>query len=318
FGHTTYSRTAIIAPALSKTEIVKAMRDMHFYATQDCDSKLDFTINTKMMGSVFSDRGAPVMSVTLSDATTATSSAVIKIMYGNPGSGVLPQNIYSSTGNSLTFSDNNLANMATGYYYVDITNGSSRIISSPIWYTRNDGIVLPVKLTSFEAQKSSSTVKVSWITAQEENSSYFVVQHSINGRSWTDIGRVNATGFTTTSTSYGFIDNNPNIGINLYRLKQVDKDGKTDYSSIRSVLFSQGYEVLITPNPATTYINVYLSRNTNTVSKISLYQMNGKLVKQYETSNTLLKINTSSLAKGLYFITVINADNVTTQKIIIQ
>ena len=49
FGKTTYSRTAIIAPVLTKTEIVKSMRNIHFYATQDCDSKLDFTINTKML-----------------------------------------------------------------------------------------------------------------------------------------------------------------------------------------------------------------------------------------------------------------------------
>ncbi len=34
--------------------------------------------------------------------------------------------------------DENLANGATGYYYVDITNGATRIITSPIWYTRTD------------------------------------------------------------------------------------------------------------------------------------------------------------------------------------
>src|SRR6185436_6477149 len=57
FGHTTYSRTGVVSTALTKTAIVSAMRNMHFYATQDCDTKVDFSINTKMMGSVFTDRG---------------------------------------------------------------------------------------------------------------------------------------------------------------------------------------------------------------------------------------------------------------------
>ncbi|MDQ6609224.1 MAG: T9SS type A sorting domain-containing protein, partial [Bacteroidota bacterium] len=138
FGHATYSRTAVIAPALTKTEIIKGMRNMHFYATQDCDTKVDFTINTKIMGSVFSDRNAPVISVSLSDATTSTSSAIIRVMFGIPGSGTFAVKIDSAIGSSLYSIDNNLANGATGYYYIDITNGASRIITAPIWYTRTD------------------------------------------------------------------------------------------------------------------------------------------------------------------------------------
>lgn len=138
FGHTTYSRTAVISSALTQSAIIKAMRDMHFYATEDCDSKVDFTINTRIMGSIFSDRNSPAISVTLTDATTTTTSAIIRVMFGLPGSGALPVKIDSVIGNTLYFVDNNLSNGSTGYYYVDITNGSTRILTSPIWYTRTD------------------------------------------------------------------------------------------------------------------------------------------------------------------------------------
>lgn len=136
FGHTAFSRTAVIAPALTKSDLVQAMRDMHFYATQDCDSKVDFTVNTKMMGSVITGRNAPAISVTLSDLTNSTTNAVIRVMYGKPGSGVMAVKIDSAIGNTLYFVDNNLENGATGYYYIDIANGTSRIVTSPIWYTR--------------------------------------------------------------------------------------------------------------------------------------------------------------------------------------
>jgi len=140
FGRTTYARTGVIAPALTQTEIIKAVREMHFYATEDVDAKVDFTINTRMMGSVFTDRNAPSLSVTLSDATTNTSNAVIRVMYGIPGSGITAVKIDSVIGNTLNFVHNDLPNNSTGYYYIDITNEGKRIITSPIWYTRTCAI----------------------------------------------------------------------------------------------------------------------------------------------------------------------------------
>jgi hypothetical protein len=174
FGHTTTSRTAVIAPVLNKTEIIKAMHDMHFYATEDCDSRVDFTINTKIMGSVFSDRNAPAIAVTLSDATTNTSSAIIRIMSGTPGSGIMPVKIDSVIGNSLYFIDNNLPTGATGYYYVDITNGNSRIVTSPIWYTRTCSVA------------SDTTV-------------YSCNSYDWNGQTYNQSGTYTKTGFTSTS-----------------------------------------------------------------------------------------------------------------------
>ncbi|MDB5221403.1 MAG: hypothetical protein JWN83_70 [Chitinophagaceae bacterium] len=174
FGHTTRARTAVLAPSLSQTEIIKAMRDMHFYATEDCDTKVDFTINTKIMGSVFSDRNAPSISVNLTDATTNTSSAIIRVMYGKPGSGVMAAKIDSVIGNHLYFVDNNLPNGETGYYYIDITNGTSRIVTSPIWYTR--------------------TCSVSGETTKYACSSY-----DWNGQTYTESGTYTKPGFTTSA-----------------------------------------------------------------------------------------------------------------------
>jgi hypothetical protein len=136
FGRTTTSRTAVIAPALTQSDIIKAIKDMHYYATEDIDAKVDFTINTRIMGSVFEDRNAPSISVNLTDASTPTNNALIRVMFGIPGSGTNAVVVDSVFGSSLSYVDNNLANHATGYYYIDITNGSSRIITSPIWYTR--------------------------------------------------------------------------------------------------------------------------------------------------------------------------------------
>ena len=319
FGRTTTSRTAILSPVLDKTSIVGAMRKMNFYATEDCDTKVNFTINTKIMGSSLSDRFGPNISVSLSDATTSLAGAIIRVMYGTPGSGLYAVKIDSAIGSTLSFTDNNLADMATGYYYLDITNGASRIVTSPIWYTRNDGLTtLPVKLNSFTVQKASSSAQLDWSTAQETNSSYFNIEKSADGRKWTGIARVNAAGNSTTVKNYRAFDNNPFNGINYYRLKQFDADGKFEYSLVKSISFSKAYSIIVAPNPAKDFINISTTKNQSTILSIQLVDVSGKILKTVLLADNKLKLNLAGIAKGLYFIKVEDDNNVQTQKIIIE
>ncbi len=319
FGKTTYSRTAIVAPALTKTEIIKAMRNMHFYATEDCDSKVDFSINTKMMGSIFTDRFAPVLSVQLTDVTTSTSGAVIRIMYGTPGSGVLPVKLDSVIGNTFTLTDNSLADHATGYYYADIINGSSRIITSPIWYTRNDnnGFVLPLKLVSFNAAKNNDQVKLTWTTNDEVNTKEFIIERSVDGRNFQKTGTVVAAGNSMSIVGYQFVDVTPNKGNNYYRLQIIDKDGKLAYSNVLKINFSSLYTLNVSPNPAKGQCIITVTNATELLN-LQMVDMNGKLVKTQSLSAGSNKVDIAKFAAGLYMIKVIGKASLYTEKLIIE
>ena len=319
FGRTTTSRTAIVSPVLDKPSIIGAMRKMNFYATQDCDLKVDFTINTKIMGSSLSDRFGPNIYVSLSDANHSLAGAIIRVMYGAPGSGVSAVKIDSSVGSSLKFNDNNLADLSTGYYYLDITNGTSRIITSPIWYTRNDGLTaLPVKLNSFSVQKVNTSTQLDWSTSQELNSSYFNIEKSADGRNWTTIAKVNAAGNSNTVKNYRAFDNNLFNGINYYRLKQYDNDGKFEYSVVKSVSFRKVYNIIVAPNPATDFINISTTKNQSTILTIQLVDVSGKILKTVLSANDKVKMNVTGISKGLYFIKVKDENSVQTQKVIIE
>ncbi len=318
FGKTTYSRTAIISPTLSKADITSAIRNMNFYATQDCDTKVDFSINTKIIGSIFTDRFAPNISVTLTDATTLTSSAIIRVMYGQPGSGILPQKIDSIIGSSLSFTDINLSNLATGYYYIDITNGTSRIVTAPIWYTRNDAAVLPITLKSFDVQKLDNRVKIAWATEQEINTSHFTIEKSVDGRSWSNLSTVIAAGNSTSIKNYITYDNTPSKGINYYRLKQIDIDAKYNYSSVKSVSFYAKYLVQVAPNPAIDVIHLYINKAGTQSANVQLINIEGKVVYATKTSESHLQIATSKMGKGLYILKVVDAENVSTIKVQVQ
>ncbi|GAA4747671.1 cadherin-like beta sandwich domain-containing protein [Flavisolibacter ginsenosidimutans] len=325
FGHTTYSRTAVVAPALTKADLVYAMRNMHFYATQDCDSKVDFSINTFSMGSVVTDRYAPAILATLTDATTTTSNAVIRLMYGQPGSGILPVQIDSVIGNTYNYIDNGLANLATGYYYIDIsnfnsaTNSTSRIVTAPIWYTRNDnnGFVLPVKLSSFTGEKQGTSAKLNWVTSQEINAKDFVVERSVDGVNFKSLGSVTARGNSSAPTSYNFVDAQPATGNNYYRLKLVDNDNKFEYSNVVKINFAKAFTVFVSPNPASDHVVVNVSGVPQSLI-LQLVNASGKLIKTTTLSNGTNRVSVAGLPKGLYLLKFVSANDGYTEKLIVQ
>ncbi|CAN5800888.1 hypothetical protein BH11BAC4_BH11BAC4_13410 [soil metagenome] len=318
FGRTTYSRTAVIAPSLSRTELIKAMRNMHFYATQDCDSKVEFTINSNMMGSIVTDRNAPAISISISDATTATGAAVIKLMFGVPGSGSMPVKIASAVGGSFNYIDNNLPNLSTGYYYADISNAGSRIITSPIWYSRNDLVVLPVTLSSFTARKAGEIAQLNWTTEQELNSSHFIIERSADGINWNAVASITAAGNSNTHTAYQAFDDSPLNGTNYYRLKQVDRDGAVRYSEVRDLYFSIAFRLNISPNPATDFINISISATGTGSYSIELIDAGGKKLYQEKISGYFSRINTAGLSKGIYFVKLVGEKMVMVKKLVIQ
>jgi len=318
FGRTTYSRTAVVAPVKTKTEIIKGFRNIHFYATQDCDSKVDFTLNTKIMGSSVVAAGAPVISVNLTDATTSTAAAVIKLMYGIPGSNVNAVEINSAVGSTLTYVDNDLANLATGYYYIDITNGSSRVITAPVWYTRLDNGVLPVTFGIFTAQKLNKAVRLNWTTEQEINSSHFIVERSADGRNWKAIATVGAAGSSSNHLEYVAYDNLPLNGTGYYRIKQVDNNNKLQVSVVRNVRFDADYMITVAPNPARDVVTITMDKINSTNSTIQFFDASGNLVLTEKTNQSVININTSKLSRGLYFIKIGTADKVATQKLLLQ
>ena len=90
-----------------------------------------------------------------------------------------------------------------------------------------------------------------WSTALEMDSERFVIQRSMDGISYEDIGRVDAAGLSKEETAYHFMD----IGINnpktYYRLKQIDEDGTASFSQTTIVhkVFSNKFMVMSMSSP---------------------------------------------------------------------
>lgn len=86
-------------------------------------------------------------------------------------------------------------------------------------------VVLPVEIFLFEGVKTDYGNVLKWSTASEQNSSFFTLERSIDGKNWLAIGNVVAAGNSQTELDYQFIDVNFRETVNYYRLKQTDIDG---------------------------------------------------------------------------------------------
>lgn len=138
FGRTSETRTAVIAPSLSKNDFIEAVRNRHFYATQDCDTRANIMIYGEEMGTIFTHQFGPAIHISANDPTASTTTTPhIKLMYGKPGSSILPVVIATVNAANMDFTDATLAVNDTGYYYADITIGSKRTITAPVWYIRD-------------------------------------------------------------------------------------------------------------------------------------------------------------------------------------
>lgn len=137
FGRTTPGRLVIMAPALTKADIMQALRARRFYASDDWNTQVNLTLNNEPVGTIFQGRNQASISVNVTDADNETVKS-ITLLKGTPGNGQQAVSVASSaTGvSALSYVDN--AASGTAYYYaVIIQNDGDRIVTSPIWYTRS-------------------------------------------------------------------------------------------------------------------------------------------------------------------------------------
>ena len=208
---------------------------------------------------------------------------------------------YNGDGTGIVFSYSNpyitISNIGTAH----IPNNSFKYITIA---SINVATPLPVELLDFNAtlNKNERSVDLSWTTQSETELDYFEVQKFSDENTWELVDKVDATGNSTILKSYSTTDQHPKLGLNLYRLRQVDNNGQYTYSGIRSVSIEPGSELLIFPNPANT--SVTLSRNGFGRETFVIYDESGRVIPCNPSvlSDDSISFSTAEFSNGVYFI----------------
>ena len=198
---------------------------------------------------------------------------------------------------------------SSDHRYREATNITS---FSPFGVKSGSG-VLPVELLYFYAEQVEDGVQLDWETATELNNSHFDIEWSTNGIEFVKIGKVQGAGTTSDVQFYDFLHTSPAPGFNYYRLKQVDFDGKYEYTEILTVEFQQStVDYQVYPNPATHYLKI---ESEDLVGKmVQIFNVNGQLVKTFQHQSLITNLLITDLPSGTYFIKVGQA----VKKLIVQ
>jgi len=169
--------------------------------------------------------------------------------------------------------------------------------------------MIPVELSSFTAAANENSVTLNWSTATETNNSGFSIERKTPlDERWKEVGFVPGFGTTTERMNYSFNDENLNMGSYSYRLKQIDFDGKTEYSDdiIVEVSSPENYVLLQNyPNPfnPSTTIGFSIPQASNVA--IEIFNVVGErvasLVNQtLEAGYHNINFDANSLSSGTY------------------
>jgi hypothetical protein len=307
FGKMAASRTVVLAPSLTRTDITNAIRQMHTQASDDWNVQVTFTINGHVLGSEFNDTINPAISVSVYDPDMEAITS-INILHGVPGSGSNPTSLTSSSSSTLAYT-HSITTGSSHYYYAVITQADgNKVFTSPIWV--NKVSVLPVKLVFFTAAKSREGVLCKWRTAAELNADYFEVERSTDEVQWQSAAMVKAKGNSNAPQDYTATDFDAELKqTTYYRLKQVDYNGAVAYSNIAVVTGTEQKPVVtLSPNPFNEALVLSLENMQDEYVFVEWFNSSGKLLHTAQVrninGNEVTLDQPSDLPQGLYDIRI--------------
>jgi len=176
---------------------------------------------------------------------------------------------------------------------------------SPFTVTSGTSLI-PLRFINFTATPAGKDVLLNWITEAEINTSHFEAEYSKDGIVFEAIGRVKSMN-TAGQHQYEFKHVSPVGNILYYRIKQVDLDGRFQYSKIVSVRMAIQSNIVLSPNPASNYIRLSNIRPAD-IRELQMVSTDGKLIMAVLPNNNL-QIDISGLKNGYYLLRIIRKDN---------
>jgi hypothetical protein len=168
---------------------------------------------------------------------------------------------------------------------------------------------LPITINYFTGTKQSGHHLLNWkVTCNSTPRATMILERSADSRNFNTITTVVADA-ARCNQPFDYTDVQPLAGMNYYRLKMVDVDGKVSYSGIVALLnATKGFDIIsIAPNPVVTG-NFKLNVTSAQASKmdITIIDMQGRTVSRQAVSLIAgfnsLTMNVGSLAAGTYTI----------------
>ncbi|MBL7704100.1 MAG: T9SS type A sorting domain-containing protein [Taibaiella sp.] len=267
-------------------------------AASSCNSGSTFRItainsNTLLFYDFGGSVGVQQIDLSSGPVTIANYDASKLVIAGQDGTG--------NSGNPVGFS----------YAIVDQAGSAAPAVAYQIVTTTP----LPVNLAYFKISEAGKFAQLDWTTYSEHNSKGFEIQRSADASAWTHIGFTASKGNTGAEAwSYSFTDKNPSTGINYYRLKLVDQDGRYAYSEVQQIHFGLlTRTITVTPNPVRSSVTINGLSGEGTLTLINAV---GQNIWRKAYSGGTLTIDMSAYPAGSYFILIKEGTKTNSYKVV--
>lgn len=205
------------------------------------------------------------------------------------------------------------------YFYVRTRDTEGKFSTTTVKYFEIEDI-LPLKLLSYSTALDNRSVRHFWTTANEMNVSHFMVERSIDGMNFTTAGRIEAKN-GIAQQSYSLRETLPasllNAATIYYRLKMVDKDGTFSYSKLTTVAPQKLAQFVISPNPATNFVNIAIPK----AKMVAICTVTGQTLYRatLDASADTHTVRFNRLPAGTYLLKVVKENNDTiVEKLLIR
>jgi hypothetical protein len=205
-----------------------------------------------------------------------------------------PNSTVNGNSGTLTF-DIEFTPVSLGIQMATITINNTDCNEINYIFGVSSDAVVPVELVAFNAKSIEHQILLYWHTASEINNTGFEIERSSNAKNWKTLGFVEGKGTILTPQQYEYLDKFPNAGVNYYRLKQLDFDGKYEYSPIISMEHKDSkMDLSLFPNPATNQLNLIGIAD----GPYRIFDLMGKIIRQGVSIGNSIDIAT--LPTGIY------------------
>lgn len=168
---------------------------------------------------------------------------------------------------------------------------------------------------------------LNWETKTEiSNYGFDIERLAEQNNEWMKIGFVNGSGNSNSPKQYSFTDNNVNSGKYSYRLKQIDSDGKYEYSRTIKVVIGTPNNFVLNqnyPNPFNPVTNIEYAIDSKQYTILKVYDVLGNEVailvtEDKEAGSYEVEFDASSLTSGVYFYRLQAGSYIATKKMMLM
>lgn len=167
---------------------------------------------------------------------------------------------------------------------------------------------LPVHLIAFTATRKAGDVLVQWSTMTELAAQSFEVERSFDGQDWEMVGSVRAVGNSNSIQNYSFTDRGVMKAVAYYRVKQVDINGRFQYTIVRSVKADGAMGVTIAANTGNVVLQFASATQNDVFVRIISYS--GNVISERRLSKAFGQVVVPTQVRGNYIVVVSGNDGI--------